>query len=68
MHQKQKERNGGKIELKENVKFTKGRTPTPFSKHANKYAKLKTFDKKIDEWAGGKEEGIKKKFFSKKKS
>lgn len=57
MHQKQKERNGGKIELKENVKFTKGRTPTPFSKHANKYAKLKTFDKKIDEWAGGREEG-----------
>eukprot|EP01119_Soliformovum_irregulare_P021408 TRINITY_DN7122_c0_g1_i1.p1 TRINITY_DN7122_c0_g1~~TRINITY_DN7122_c0_g1_i1.p1 ORF type:complete len:295 (-),score=65.47 TRINITY_DN7122_c0_g1_i1:21-905(-) len=27
------------------------------SKHANKYAKLKIFDKKIDEWAGGKEEG-----------
>jgi len=57
MHQKQKERNNGKIELKENVKFNKGRTPTPFSKHANKYAKLKIFDKKIDEWAGGKEEG-----------
>jgi len=57
MHQKQKERNNGKIELKENVKFAKGRTPTPFSKHANKYAKLKIFDKKIDEWAGGKEEG-----------
>jgi hypothetical protein len=57
MHQKQKERNNGKIELKENVKFSKGRTPTPFSKHANKYAKLKIFDKKIDEWAGGKEEG-----------
>ena len=52
MHQKQKERNGGKIDLKETVKFAKGRTPTPFSKHANKYAKLKTFDKKIDEWAG----------------
>jgi hypothetical protein len=57
MHQKQKERSGGKLELKENVKFTKGRTPTPFSKHANKYAKLKTFDKKIDEWAGGRDEG-----------
>jgi len=57
MHQKQKERNNGKIELKENIKFNKGRTPTPFSKHANKYAKLKIFDKKIDEWAGGKEEG-----------
>ncbi|PRP79257.1 hypothetical protein PROFUN_14240 [Planoprotostelium fungivorum] len=60
MHQKQKERSGGKLDLKvENVKFAKGRTPTPFSKHANKYAKLKTFDKKIDEWAGGKEEGTK---------
>jgi hypothetical protein len=57
MHQKQKERNGGKLELKENVKFAKGRTPTPFSKHANKYAKLKSFDKKVDEWAGGREEG-----------
>eukprot|EP01118_Nematostelium_gracile_P014906 TRINITY_DN588_c0_g1_i1.p1 TRINITY_DN588_c0_g1~~TRINITY_DN588_c0_g1_i1.p1 ORF type:complete len:373 (-),score=92.05 TRINITY_DN588_c0_g1_i1:74-1042(-) len=57
MHQKQKERNNGKIEIKENVKFNKGRTPTPFSKHANKYAKLKIFDRKIDEWAGGKEEG-----------
>lgn len=57
MHQKQKERNNGKIELKESVKFAKGRTPTPFSKHANKYAKLKIFDKKIDEWAGGREEG-----------
>jgi len=57
MHQKQKERSGGKLELKENVKFSKGRTPTPFSKHANKYAKLKSFDKKIDEWAGGQEEG-----------
>jgi len=58
MHQKQKERTG-KLELKENVpfKFSKGRTPTPFSKHANKYAKLKSFDKKIDEWAGGREEG-----------
>eukprot|EP01117_Protostelium_nocturnum_P004582 TRINITY_DN1653_c0_g2_i1.p1 TRINITY_DN1653_c0_g2~~TRINITY_DN1653_c0_g2_i1.p1 ORF type:complete len:373 (-),score=131.54 TRINITY_DN1653_c0_g2_i1:45-1163(-) len=57
MHQKQKERSQGKLELKENVKFAKGRTPTPFSKHANKYAKLKTFDKKVDEWAGGREEG-----------
>jgi len=57
MHQKQKERNNGKLELKENVRFGKGRTPTPFSKHANKYAKLKIFDKKIDEWAGGREEG-----------
>lgn len=57
MHQKQKERNNGKLELKENVKFQKGRSPTPFSKHANKYAKLKIFDKKIDEWGGGREEG-----------
>lgn len=59
-HQKQKERNNGKIELKEDfrdLKFTKGRSPTPFSKHANKYAKLKVFDQKIDQWAGGKEEG-----------
>jgi len=59
-HQKQKERNSGKIELKEDFKdskFTKGRSPTPFSKHANKYAKLKVFDTKIDQWAGGKEEG-----------
>jgi len=59
MHQKQKERNDGKIELKENVslKQYKGRQPTPFSKHANKYAKLKTFDKKIDDWSGSREEG-----------
>jgi len=57
MHQKQKERNGGKLDLKEHTRFSKGRTPTPFSRHANKYAKLKAFDKKIDEWAGGREEG-----------
>jgi len=59
-HQKQKERNNGKLELKDDYKdqrFTKGRSPTPFSKHANKYAKLKVFDSKIDQWAGGKEEG-----------
>jgi hypothetical protein len=57
MHQKQKERSGGKLELKENIKIMKGRVPTPFSRHANKYAKLKAIDKKIDEWAGGREEG-----------
>jgi len=59
-HQKQKERNSGKLELKEDFKdnkFQKGRSPTPFSRHANKYAKLKVFDNKIDQWAGGKEEG-----------
>jgi len=58
-HQKQKERNSGKLDLKEDYKehkFSKGRSPTPFSKHANKYAKLKVFDSKIDQWAGGKEE------------
>lgn len=59
-HQKQKERNHGQLALKDDFKeqkFTKGRSPTPFSKHANKYAKLKQFDAKIDQWAGGKEEG-----------
>eukprot|EP01114_Cavostelium_apophysatum_P023440 TRINITY_DN8826_c0_g1_i1.p1 TRINITY_DN8826_c0_g1~~TRINITY_DN8826_c0_g1_i1.p1 ORF type:complete len:364 (+),score=95.46 TRINITY_DN8826_c0_g1_i1:56-1093(+) len=59
-HQKQKERNSGKLELKtewKDKKFGKGRSPTPFSKHANKYAKLKVFDGKIDHWAGGREEG-----------
>ncbi|PRP74308.1 hypothetical protein PROFUN_11810 [Planoprotostelium fungivorum] len=59
MHQKQKER-GGKLDLKDGTtKFPKGRKPIPFTQHSNKAAKLKNFDKKIDEWGGGKEEGTK---------
>jgi len=58
-HSKQKQRNGGKIELKNGEKLAAkpGRPNKPFSEQARPYHKLQSFDKKIDEWAGGKSEG-----------
>jgi len=60
-HQKQKERNGGQIALKDKSEqltpSKAGRPITPFSKQANPHSKLQNFDEKINEIAGGMDEG-----------